>query len=118
MFCKYSPSTSIRSVIARIYNSLVEALNDDVKLPRFIIIIPGHNILSNAAFYNFGASLVIGDNIEWIVEQTTSIVETRKIRFKRQKTRCGKLLRTQVHMGKNATQTTKGMPTPIKEEIQ
>ena len=74
----YTPSSTIHSVIARIYNSVIKALNENLKLPRFIIVVPGRDILRRAAFYKFGASLVIGDNVEWLIDNITRVVETRK----------------------------------------
>ena len=78
-YWKSTPSTTIKSVIGRIYNSLVEALNNNIRLPQFILVIPGRDILRKAAFYNFGASLVIGDNVEWLIDNFTKAIETRKI---------------------------------------
>ena len=77
-YWKYSPSMTITSTIARISNGLVEALNDSVKLPRIILFLPGSDILCKAAFYNIGASMVIGDNVEWLIECCVNLIETRK----------------------------------------
>ena len=77
-YWKFTPSMTVQSTLARIYNSVVEGINSNSHLPRMLILFPGRDVLRKAAFYNLGASLVIGDNIEWLVDNCTSVVETRK----------------------------------------
>ena len=81
-FWKYSIGSIVRSPLARVVNSLIEAINSSKNLPRFIIFILERDVLKKAAFYDYGSSLVIGNSLRWLIHQVTTIVESRKIDLK------------------------------------
>ena len=64
--------------MARIVNCFINALNDNMKLPRLVVIIPDHDILNYIYHYTSGISLICGSAIDWITSQVDRAVEIRK----------------------------------------
>ena len=69
----------VKYAVARIVNSLIEALNTKDRLPRFIIVIPGKNVVSDINVFEFGASRVLADITRWMVRQISILVHRKKM---------------------------------------
>ena len=67
------------SVLARILNRLIDAINIHHILPRFIVIMPDWDILWNINYFDFGVSRIIGDCLEWLVREIDRIITTKKL---------------------------------------
>lgn len=71
-------SSNPKSPIARIINSLINAINGAHILPTYIVIMPDIDILKSLNYFGHGTSLVIGNCIAYLVNVITSIVDDRK----------------------------------------
>ena len=69
--------------VARVINSLIDAVNGSVHLPRIIIMLLDIDILHAIAFYGFRASLVIGKVMGYLVNSITSIIEERREKMRK-----------------------------------
>ena len=70
-----SPSTKMESVPARIVNSIVKALNDTHKLPRFIIIIPDWDLLRYFDHSTYGVEAVTHCVVGWMISNIIKAIE-------------------------------------------
>ena len=73
-----SPVFNIKNILPRIINVLVQLLNEDTYLPRFIVIVPGDNIVNYVHQFNAGTTFLSGTVIEWIVTQMNRAVMAKK----------------------------------------
>ena len=73
-----SPSTKTESVPAGMVNSIVKALNDAHKLPRFIIIIPDWDLLHYSDHNTYGVEAVTQWAVGWMVSNIIKAIEMRK----------------------------------------
>ena len=72
-------NNGIKSVIARMYNGLVNQLNVCKRLPRFIIFIPDHDIVrSSSIFFDFGARILCQTAINWLLIEANKAIEICK----------------------------------------
>ena len=65
-------------VIARITNSLIEALNDTIYLPKYVIIIIDKDLVQDEENKGFGAKKAIEDHLFWVVKQISRALLTRR----------------------------------------
>ena len=72
-------------VLAHLVNSVVEGLNKNLKMPRYIIIIPDKDLLEGAAFDDYRINELLDDILNYLSNDIISNLETRKedIRGKR-----------------------------------
>ena len=71
-------ATSEKSSIAKIYNNMMERINEKHLLPRFIVVMPDWNILQEIKFDDYGVSKIIANNIEWLVFEIESAIARKK----------------------------------------
>ena len=75
----YPPTRSdVKSVLARIFNALVEKFNESIYLPRYIVIIPDKDIIVNAQVFDYGAWDTFEQAIRWLVSNIDGMIEVRK----------------------------------------
>ena len=60
-------TSSIEPVIVRIFNALIEALNNNHHLPKDVVLIPDKDILESLHYFDFNIRQLIDDNINWFV---------------------------------------------------
>ena len=65
--------------IARQLNPLLEALNERPKLPKYILLVPDHDIINETKAYGFGASYILGSAIHFLIRQMEMLISHRKI---------------------------------------
>ena len=80
-----SPNSVIKSMLARLVNSLVKALNDCKKLPRIIMVIPDWDILKFLDHKTFGIKMIAEDAVGWIITQMNRAIESKKDTMRRRK---------------------------------
>ena len=68
----------IRSPFARIVNQLAEALNDNVHLPRFIFMMPGHTPLEYFNYFHYGISKIIATVLGWLIRHINRLVQGQR----------------------------------------
>ena len=73
-----NPLSLNKSVMARIFNSVVEALNENIKLPKFVVFMPDIDFPRNTLCNNFGMTLVFEDCIIYMVKQIERYFHTRR----------------------------------------
>ena len=66
------------NVLQRIRNSLVEAINTFVLLPKAILVVVDDNILDDLNHYNTGISSAIGKLMEWLTGEFHQIITSYK----------------------------------------
>ena len=86
-----NPDTSVRSTLARLVNCVIKALNDAVKLPRLILIIPNSDIvryvrrLVDPDFEDM--TLFLDATLKWVINQMARAVDAVKDHLQRRKPR-------------------------------
>ena len=67
-----NPLSDTEPVIARLYNSMIKALNDQAYLPKYIIFIPDKDIVELLEVFVDGtAGKILEDNIHWLVKNVS-----------------------------------------------
>ena len=74
-----NPLSDVKPTIARMYNSLIKALNTHDHLPRYVVVIPDLDIVQsvNDQHFDCGAVDMIEDNINWLLKQIARILLAR-----------------------------------------
>ena len=82
-----NPLSPIKSVLARILNCFITAMNENRsrQLPRVIIVIPDCDIVKNIHHYNFGVSYILGRAIRWITSQMERLIKAKKEAMKKRR---------------------------------
>ena len=70
---------SQENALARLYNALVKGINDNAKLPRIILVIPGVEFFNSINHKDYGVSLMIGKCIDWYLTNFQREIRTRKM---------------------------------------
>ena len=65
-------------MISRIRNSFAKALNDRVRLPRFIVIILNRDLIDYLNYDNYGLSGMVGPWIEWLAAEFNKLINDQK----------------------------------------
>ena len=63
----FYPGGSVPNGLNCITTALVEALNNNSRLPKMLVIVPNKDIITNIKSKNFGATKIIGAAIHYIV---------------------------------------------------
>ena len=84
-FCvKTFASTSLdlnRSTLGRIHNQLVKAINQEIILPKAIVIILDNDLILATKYTGFGTSDIYGRIIHWLSNQFAKLVAIQKDRL-------------------------------------
>ena len=74
----FQTSLNTAPAIVRIYNSLIEALNENIFLPKYVIIIPDADIIEFITTKTFGARDEIEEHLFWLMKQILNALITRR----------------------------------------
>ena len=74
----FHTSISVRSVMARMLNEIINALNEEVILPKYIIILPDKDLIEEANFGGFGCKVIFESMLHWIATNVERVLEIRK----------------------------------------
>ena len=69
---------SNKSVLGRIHNQLVNGLNNNDWLPKYIIILPDHDMIEEARFGGFGCKTVFEHSINWLTKAVQDEIDLRR----------------------------------------
>ena len=74
------PRSMTKSILARIVNCFIKALNDATKLPKWVIIVPDGDVLKYIArgLIPGGAKRVSAGSLKWIITQMNRALEAKK----------------------------------------
>ena len=61
--------SGIRQSIMCIINSLIDAIHNEKKLLKYIVVIPDFNIIEDVNVFEFGTNKVVADITDWLVQQ-------------------------------------------------
>ena len=70
-------SVGVKRTAARVINSLIDTLNQENKLPHFLVVILDKDVISDVDVLDGHASRIVADMIRWIVRQINMLI-TRK----------------------------------------
>ena len=70
---------STENALAKIYNALVKVINENSRLPRAIVILPGTEFFKSINHVDYGVSLMIGKCIDWLILNIERMIHTRKL---------------------------------------
>ena len=70
---------SNENALLRIHNAVVKAINDNSRLPRTIIIIPGVEFFKSLDHVDYGVSMIIGKCMDWLITNIECLIRTRKM---------------------------------------
>ena len=73
-----NPLVVVRSKLACILNALISALNEAVKLPRLIVVIPDTDLLEQMDFFSPGKTVIMGLCFEYLVSNFEKSVHAKK----------------------------------------
>ena len=80
-----NPLSDQDDVLARLVNCFIKGLNDNIRLPSLLVVIPDHDLLNYVAQYTMGNSTqeqllerVFRWAIQWIAGQLDHAIEIRK----------------------------------------
>ena len=72
------PEGSIRSVLGKLRNSLVYAMNKYTKLPKYILIVIDDDLIRCVNFDKPGTSEIFGRDLKWLANEYHDAIITRK----------------------------------------
>ena len=96
---------SADGTLHKIYNALVEALNQKAHLPRYLMVIPDRDLILQADHYNQGLNHILDKDILWLTKQIERAFTCRREDLK-SKNLGGSGTRTHHHLDQNDTQTS------------
>ena len=64
--------------MAQMVNCFIKALNDAVKLPRLVLILPDGDLLKHINYNEFGVHKLSADALRWVSTQMDRALETKK----------------------------------------
>ena len=75
----FPPSSSIASnAVVRMFNQLIEGLNENLWLPKYLVFLPDHDLIETARHFSFGCKIVFNTILTWLGNQIESTIQTRK----------------------------------------
>ena len=80
--CSGFSNGSAEGALHRIHNAVIEGVNRNIKLPRFVIFTPDCDLIVHANFYDYGVQIVFDRMISWIMKKIEKIILNRKEELK------------------------------------
>ena len=75
---EHQPTYNNNNTLARIVNTLAKGLNEQPRVPRFILVIPDIDILRFINHFGFGVSQIIGKCLNCLIKNIDIIIESCK----------------------------------------
>ena len=72
------PLSEEKNVVTRIMNAFLKALNDFLRMPKIVIMVPEFDLLRFISFYEQGTSEVMESILTWMVTNIQRAVQSRK----------------------------------------
>ena len=64
--------------VGRIHNSLIDALNVNNHLPKYIVVIPDRDVLDSVNIWDYGARKEINEHICWLLKRISRSLMSRR----------------------------------------
>ena len=80
-----SGTSRIRSLMARVLNSIIEGLNCKERLPKYVVILLDKDLIESLDYFDFGISEALEECVFWLIKEVNKLFEIRRddIRGKR-----------------------------------
>ena len=78
MFCNSKYNSPMQNMLIRLQNTFVAAINQNISLPRYVLIILDSDLIDFLAFNKAGMAQLAGDWITWLVNQFSVAIAKRK----------------------------------------
>ena len=75
----------VTSATSRILNKLIEALNENDKLPKMLIFVMNKDIISDLKDFNFGATKNLANIVNWLTRQCKIAIRQKKLQILKRK---------------------------------
>ena len=72
------PLSGIKYVETRIYNAIVDEMNSNQRLPKYILIAIDKDLIESLKSFDFGAQILMEDAVSWLVEKLDKALYWRK----------------------------------------
>ena len=73
-----NPLSDERSILARLLNLLIQALNENKMLPRLVVFMPGQDLSRYIDSLKSGISFISGGTLYWLINEVTKVISCRK----------------------------------------
>ena len=74
-------SSNNPSLLSRLRNQLINAINENVLLPKIILVVLDRDVINIVKTDDFGLSLIFGTVLDWLARKYTRQVESQKSRL-------------------------------------
>ena len=81
----YSSSSWLESATSRILNKLIDALNKNDRLPKYILIFPDMDIIADLKKFDFGTANILANITNWLMRQCDVLVRRKKLQITERK---------------------------------
>ena len=71
-------SNLTQSTLARVFNQVVEGLNENDWVPCYMILLPDWDLIEDSKHFGFGCKVVFQDMISWLCKNIEAVLEVRK----------------------------------------
>ena len=76
-FCSSRQCDSNSNTLSRIINTMGEAINKNVKLPKYVVIVIDADLIDFLRYKNYGISSMYGTWVEYLAKEIESMIRTR-----------------------------------------
>ena len=76
-----SASSGVKHSITRIVNSLIEAIKERRRLPKYLVVIIDLDMLRDVDVFDQSAAQIINELVRWLVRQVDMILRCKKMDF-------------------------------------
>ena len=76
-----SASSGVKHSITRIVNSLIEAIKEHRRLPKYLVVIIDLDMLRDVNVFDQSAAQIINELVRWLVRQVDMILRRKKMDF-------------------------------------
>ena len=73
-----SSNGSADGSLQRIYNAVVEGLNEHVRLPRYVLFFPDCDLIVHTNYFTYGVKTILQDEIDWLMKQVDRALIARR----------------------------------------
>ena len=71
-------SHSIRNTLARLINPIIDELNEAIRMPKYVIMVPDWDILRGMKNLDFGVTYMSGRSIVWLCSELEKLFDARR----------------------------------------
>ena len=73
-----SAASRVKSLLARVLNSVIEGLNNKERLPKYVVVLLDKDLIENLDYFDYGIAEVLDECVYWLVKEINKAFETRR----------------------------------------